>query len=280
MTFSRCIAHSTCILYSDNPHLFPVIGLVQLAEISWSDAGVVFGETDIALLPVGSTEQHGPHNPLGTDYMVAAALSRAVGERTGVPVLPVIPVGVSEHHRQFPGSLWVPPATFRDYMKAVALAVASHGVRKLLIVNGHGGNTASLMEVAGDLRREHGVFAAVLMAFPPIDGHAGEGETSVNLFFHGHLVKMERAVDTKQRERLGPLKIEGFNRIGAAQFPWDTVDLTDTGVLGTAGRTIRATEASVEKGRELMEPFIDEVCQLVEELKKAKIEDLLCKPHK
>jgi creatinine amidohydrolase len=268
------------MFYSVNMHLDLVIGVVQLAEISWSDAGEVFKAVDVALLPVGSTEQHGPHNPLGTDHMVAAALSRAVGERTGVPVLPVIPVGVSEHHRQFPGTLWVPPSVFREYMKAVALAATSHGVRKLLFMNGHGGNTASLIEVAGELRRSHGVFAAVLVVFPPIDGHAGDGETSVNLYFHGHLVRMERAVDTKQMDSLGPLKVEGFNHIGPAQFPWDTMDLTDTGVLGAAGRTIKATTASAEKGRKLMEPFIDEVCQLVEELKRAKIEDLLCKSHK
>lgn len=254
--------------------------MVQLAEISLSDAGELFKETVVVLLPVGSTEQHGPHNPLGTDHMVAAALSRVVGDRTGVPVLPVIPVGVSEHHRQFPGTLWVPPSIFREYVKSVSLAAMSHGTRKLLIVNGHGGNTASLIEVAGELRRSHGVFAAVLMAFPPIEGHAGEGETSVNLYFHGNLVKMERAVDTKQKEKLGPLKIEGFNRIGLAQFPWDTIDLTDTGVLGEAGSTIKSTTASAEKGRELMEPFIEKVCQLVEELKKAEVEELLCKPHK
>lgn len=255
--------------------------MVQLTEISWTDAEKLFKETDVALVPVGSTEQHGPHNPLGTDYLVAAALSRIVGEKTGVPVLPVIPVGVSDHHKQFPGTLWVPPSVFRHYVKAVALAVVSHGIQKVLIINGHGGNTSALMEVAGALRREHNVFVAVLMAFPPsISGHAGEGETSVNLYFHKELVKMEQAVDTKQRNKLGPLKIEGFNRLGPARFPWNTIDLTDTGVLGDAGETVKATTASEERGRKLMEPFIDEVCEFVEALKKANVKDLLCKPHK
>lgn len=255
--------------------------MVQLTEISWTDAEKLFKETDVALIPVGSTEQHGSHNPLGTDHLVAAALSRAVGEKTGVLVLPVIPVGVSDHHKQFPGTLWVPPSVFRHYVKAVALAVVSHGIQKILIINGHGGNTSALMEVAGVLRREHHVFAAVLMAFPPsISGHAGEGETSVNLYFHKELVKMEQAVDTKQRNKLGPLKIEGFNRLGPTRFPWDTLDLTDTGVLGDAGETVKATRASEEGGRELMEPFIEEVCEFVEALKKANVKDLLCKPHK
>ena len=257
------------------------MNMVQLTEISWTDAEKLFKETDVALIPVGSTEQHGPHNPLGTDHLVAAALSRAVGEKTGVLVLPVIPVGISDHHKQFPGTLWVPPSVFRHYVKAVALALVSHGIQKILIINGHGGNTSALMEVAGVLRREHHVFAAVLMAFPPsISGHAGEGETSVNLYFHKELVKMEQAVDTKQRNKLGPLKIEGFNRLGPTGFPCDTIDLTDTGVLGDAGETVKATRASEEGGRELMEPFIEEVCEFVEALKKANVKDLLCKPHK
>ena len=259
--------------------------MVQLAEISWTDAEKLFKDTDVALLPVGSTEQHGPHNPLGTDHLVAEALSQAVGEKTGVPVLPVIPVGVSEHHRHFSGTLWVSPSIFGDYVKAVALAAASHGIRKILIINGHGGNTAALMEVAGELRREHNVFAAVLIAFPPAmmeagSGHADAGETSINLYFHKHLVKMERAVDTKQGDKLGPLRIEGFNRIGPAEFAWDTIDLTDTGVLGAAGHMIKSTTASEEAGKKLMEPFIEEVCRFTEALKKADIEQLLSKPHK
>jgi creatinine amidohydrolase len=240
--------------------------MVQLAEKSWPEAEKLFGEIDVAILPVGSTEQHGPHNPLGTDHLIAARMAFEVGERTGVPVLPVVPVGVSAHHRQFPGTLWVPPDVFRGYIKSIVLAAASHGVKKFLIVNGHGGNDDSLMEVAGELRREH--------------GHAGEGETSANLYFHGHLVRMDRAVDTKQNKKLGSLNVEGFNFVYPGRFAWDTLDLSPTGVMGSAGATIKSTTASEEKGRELMEPYIDELCALVDELKKADIEGLLPKLHK
>jgi len=254
--------------------------MVQLAEISWSEALKLLEGTDVAILPVGSTEQHGPHNPLGTDHLVAARMAFEVGERTGVPVLPVVPVGVSEHHRQFPGTLWVSPTVFRAYVRAIALAAVSHGVRKFLVVNGHGGNTPALMEVAGELRSEHGVFAAVASAFPLIDGHAGEGETSVNLYFHGHLVKMERAVDTEQKDRLGSLETAGFNMVGPARYAWDTLDLSETGVMGNAGATIRSTTASEEKGGELVEPHIEALCELVERLKEADLDGLLPKPHK
>ncbi|MEM2127834.1 MAG: creatininase family protein [Candidatus Bathyarchaeia archaeon] len=253
--------------------------MVQLAEISWTDAEELFKRNDVALIPVGSTEQHGPHNPLGTDHLVAGALSKVVGERTGVVVLPTIPVGVSEHHRHFPGTLWVPPSAFREYVKAVALSAASHGARKIVFINGHGGNTASLIEVAGELRRTYKVFSAVIMAFPPgMTGHAGAGETSVNLYLHGGLVRMDRAVDTRQKERLGSLKMEGLGRVGPAQFSWDTIDLSDTGVLGAAGEVIASSEASEGEGRRLMEPYIEEICRFVEELKAAKLDDLISKP--
>jgi creatinine amidohydrolase len=256
-----------------------MILMVQLAEISWTDAGELFRRTDVALIPVGSTEQHGPHNPLGTDHLVAGALARVVGDRTGVAVLPTIPVGVSEHHRHFPGTLWVPPSTFREYVRAVALSAASHGAKKIIFINGHGGNTASLLEVAGELRREHGVFSAVIMAFPPgMAGHAGAGETSVNLYFHRWLVRMDRAVDTRQKERLGPLRMVGLGRVGPAQFPWDTIDLSETGVLGAAGEAIASKTASEEEGRRLMEPYIEEICRFIEELKMAKAEELLSRP--
>ena len=258
-----------------------MIHTVQLHEVSWTEAKKLSDKTDVAILPVGSTEQHGPHNPLGTDHLIAAAFSKTVGDRTDVPVLPVIPVGVSEHHRQFPGTLWVPQQIFREYVLNVALSAASHGFKKILIFNGHGGNTAALIEVAGILRRQYGIFSAVLMTFPPgINGHAGAEETSMNLFYHGNLVHMERAVDTLQKEKLGSIKITGMSKLGSFDFPWDTIDLTETGVLGGAGRTIVSTTATREKGEELMKPFTDEVVKMVEEIKKAKLEELLSKPHK
>ena len=255
--------------------------MVQLHEISWTEAQKIAEKTDVAILPVGSTEQHGPHNPLGTDHLIAAAFAKVVGDRTGVPVLPVVPVGVSEHHRQFPGTLWVSQNVFREYLLEVALAATSHGFKKILFFNGHGGNTAALIEVAGILRRNHNIFSAVLMTFPPgVGGHAGIEETSMNLYYHGQLVHMERAFDTQQKAALGSIKINGFSRLGSFEYPWDTIDLTDTGVFGTSGSVVGLNSATRERGEELMKEFTEEVINTVEELKKANLSELLSKPHK
>ncbi|HDJ22185.1 MAG TPA: creatininase family protein, partial [Candidatus Bathyarchaeota archaeon] len=151
----------------------------------WTEAQKIFEKYDVALVPVGSTEQHGPHNPLGTDHLLAGALSRVLGDRTGVPVTPVIPIGISRHHRQFPGTLWVPPDVFRAYVLNIALSLAEHGVNKIVFVNGHGGNSAALMEVCAKLRADYGVFACMITSDPPgkLSGHAGAGETSQNLYY-------------------------------------------------------------------------------------------------
>jgi creatinine amidohydrolase len=237
---------------------------------------------DVGILPMGSTEQHGPVNPLGTDHLVAAAVARKVGERTRVPVLPTVPVGISEHHRHFDGTLWVTPQVFTAYVKGIVLAGASQGMKKMLIVNGHGGNMNALLEMAGDLRRNENIFVAVAMAFPmkgmPVN-HAGAAETSVNMYFHKNLVKLDRPVDKKQKRTLGPLPIQGYSNLGPADFAWDTIDLTDTGVIVPSGsEDLDVSSSSEERGRKLMEPHIDELCGFIETLKKTELRELLSKP--
>jgi len=113
---------------------------VLLHEMSWTEAKEYFSKSDIAILPVGSTEQHGPANPLGTDHLVAKAIAEEAAKRTGVVCLPVVPFGVSAHHKQFWGTIYVSPRVFKEYVKEVCLALAYYGVHKIVIVNGHGGN--------------------------------------------------------------------------------------------------------------------------------------------
>jgi len=117
---------------------------MDLAERTWPDAGAV--ETDLAVLPVGSTEQHGPHAPLGTDTTTAAAVAREGVDRADQPavVAPPIPVGVAAEHRQFPGTLWVSENTFRAYVRETCQSLATHGWDRIVVVNGHGGNVPAL----------------------------------------------------------------------------------------------------------------------------------------
>ncbi len=248
---------------------------VLLHDVNWMEAKEYFSCNDIAILPVGSNEQHGSANPLGTDHMIAKAIAEETAKRTGVVCLPVIPFGVSSHHRQFWGTIYVSPRTFENFVKEVCLALGYNGVRKIVVVNGHGGNLPALAEMARNLRG-HGIFVSVFQwwsvsskllpeLFKPEERrHACAEETSVNLALHPHLVKMDRAADEEPRKHVA--QTEGVT------LPLDTADETSSGVFG------KQTSASAEKGTEVFETVIDELVKHVNLLKNADCLDLEQKP--
>jgi len=246
----------------------------MLHEMSWTEAKKYFTKNDIAILPVGSNEQHGPQNPLGTDHLIAKAIAEETAKRTGVLCLQVVPFGVSSHHKQFWGTIYISPKTFKSYVKEVCLALSYYGVRKIVIVNGHGGNRCALMEMARELR-EKGIFASIFhwwevankllpdLFKPEEKGHAAAEETSVNLALHPHIVNMDRAVDEKPRRHTA--QTEGII------FSLDTVDYISSGVFG------KSTTASAEKGKKVFDAVVNGLVKHVNLLKEAKIEDLIQK---
>jgi len=234
---------------------------VKLDEMSWQEAKEYFSRSDTVLLPIGSVEQHGPQNPLGTDYMIAYRLALEASRRTGVAVLPPVPFGVSEHHSRFPGTIWVSEDTLKNYVLDVVRALASHGVKKVIVVNGHGGNLNALRAAALAARRE-GVLVVVYQwwALPELRsifseeelGHAASVETSVNLHLHPHLVKMGKAVDEK------PAKLPTD---GLGYYPERTDDRVRSGVFGVS------TTASREKGERAFQAALEALVKLVETVK-------------
>ncbi len=247
----------------------------MLHEMSWTEAKEYFIKNDIAILPVGSNEQHGPQNPLGTDHLIAKALAEETAKRTGVLCLQVIPFGVSSHHKQFWGTIYISPKAFKKYVKEACLALDYYGVKKIVIVNGHGGNLSALAELARELR-EKGIFISIFQWWPAAGKllpdlfkpeerrHASAEETSVNLALHPEIVNMDKNVDEEVRESV--LQSEGIT------LPLDTVDYTASGVFG------KSTTASAEKGKKVLEIVVNELVKHVNLLKEAKIEDLMQKP--
>jgi creatinine amidohydrolase len=132
---------------------------MNLDELRWPDLAECFRCDPLAIVPVGSVEQHGPHAPLGTDYMIAEEIAKEAAARANAICCPVISVSVSSHHRHFPGTLYVPARIFEDYLLHYSLSLAFNGVKKLIFVNGHGGNTASIGGVSTTLKENHGVLA-------------------------------------------------------------------------------------------------------------------------
>lgn len=248
----------------------------NLNELSWVDAKGYFRSSDMALVPVGSNEQHGPQNPLGTDHLIALKLAEEASKRTGVLHLPVVPFGVSSHHRQFWGTVYVRPRVFKAYMRDICLSLKPYGVQKIVVVNGHGGNTPSLRELARELR-QHGMFLSVFIwwaaskkGLPNLFSvkerrHASAEETSMNLALCPDLVEVAKAVDERVRT-LFPKASRGIF------LSLDTVDYSNSGVLGIS------TTASVEKGKQVFKTAVVELVKHIEALKQKKIEELLPRP--
>ncbi len=205
----------------------------------------------VAVLPVGSTEQHGPHNPLGTDATVASELARAACETTDALLLPPIHVGLAEHHRNFPGTLYVSHDTLRNYVRDVLQSVARHSPDAAIVVNGHGGNTPALDEACARVSRDDVLFATVWEWFVVTDadvGHGGDAETSLNLYLTPDDVGDPVEGDAP----------EWGKYINGASVAHDTDEFTANGITGDA------RGASAETGVDLFEESTAALVELIE----------------
>ena len=233
---------------------------MNLPESSWTD--VRDADADAALLPVGSTEQHGPHAPLGVDAMTAEAVAEAGAERYGdadreALVGPTIPVGVAEEHRAFDGTLWVSPDTFRAYVRETIESLAGHGFDRVVVVNGHGGNVDALREVCGRFSRDGAGYAVPFTWFDAVDveemGHAGPAETSFLRPLRPELVREDRT------DRAAEGAAEGWGEwLHGTNLAYDSAAFTDSGVVGDPG------DGDAALGERLLEESSAALAELLE----------------
>ncbi|RLM53866.1 creatininase family protein [Halobellus sp. Atlit-31R] len=232
---------------------------MHLETETWTDVGDA--ETNLALLPVGSTEQHGPHAPLGTDTLDAEAVADAAAERYGDPVIvaPAIPVGVAEEHRHFAGTLWTSESTFRSYVRDVVTSLASHGWDRVVVVNGHGGNIDALREVTARIVRHDDAYAVPFTWFDEVGehssemGHAGPLETS--LLRHTN----PEAVHEDRLDAAAAAGSDGWGEWrGRVNLAVDSREFTENGVVGDP------RESSAELGEELLDVSADALCALLD----------------
>jgi len=124
---------------------------MQLSLSTWSEVEAYLGQSDGIIIPVGSTEQHGPNGLIGTDAICAEAVANGVGEATGAMVGPVISIGMAQHHLAFAGSITLRPSTMIAFVQDYVFSLARHGFRRFMFINGHGGNIAPLSAAFSEL---------------------------------------------------------------------------------------------------------------------------------
>ncbi len=116
----------------------------RLELCTWKEVEEYLSHCKGIILPIGSTEQHGPTGAIGTDAMTAEAVALEVGKRSGVLVAPVQAYGMAEHHLGFPGTMSLKPSTLLSLINDLLLSLARHGFQRVFVINGHGGNIATV----------------------------------------------------------------------------------------------------------------------------------------
>jgi creatinine amidohydrolase len=250
-------------------------------EMSWPEVKQAVKDDRLAILPVGTCEQHGPHLPLRTDFFVCYEVCKKVGQElpTDVVVLPPVNYGYNEHHLDFPGTIHIDHETFTRFLICIGKSLAYHGFKRIFIVNGHGSNTA-LCEFASKritLETNAMCASAIYLAFgwdkvreilEAETSHACELETSLMLHLASELVDMSKAVrDVSYPEskyiRYGwspkykTLAIAGGN----VQFIDWWSRLSKTGTMGDP------TKATKEKGKKIFDAIVNDMVEFIKEFK-------------
>ncbi len=235
-----------------------------LQHLTWQEVEHYLTQDDRLILPIGSTEQHGPRAVLGTDAIIPTALAQKVAERTGTLAAPPLNFGMALHHLGFAGTLSLKPTTLIAVLKDLLASAARHGFRRILVLNGHGGNVAAANAAFAESMHELPMLRIAFYSWwePPEvqallqqllggpDGvHATPGETSMVMHLVPGVVK----------EMTG-LAVEGIPRshyLGAA----DWKRLTPSGVFNA-----NPDLASPELGRQLFDFCVDHYSHTLERL--------------
>ncbi len=250
-----------------------------LGELTWPEAEACLKKVDVALLPIGAIEQHGPHLPLDTDAFDADYLAKQVAEACSNPkplVLPLISYGVSYHHDDFAGTISINNDTLSTLVYEIGMSAAKNGIKKLVIINGHGGNSPALNFAAQMINRDAHIFVGVdsgetsdvdiyEMVETPNDVHAGEFETSTSLAIRPQLVNLDEA--KKMVPSFSSRYLNFTSKRGISWYAY-TKKISSTGVMGDP------TKASKEKGQKMWQIMIAHLVAFVEDLKQLSLEQI------
>ena len=249
------------------------------ADYTARDFAALDRENLIAVLPVGAIEQHGPHLPLAVDTAIVngivAATLPLIPDSCPAIFLPTMSVGKSNEHSAWPGTLTHSVQTLMAIWSEVGDCVAAAGVRRLVMLNAHGGQIAVMDIVARDLRVKHKMLCVAANWFamglpeglltPDEDRfgiHAGDLETSVMLALHPDLVQMDQARDFTPRHTMLAQSNQHLGLSMAGKIGWQMQDINAAGAAGNA------TTATAEKGQLFIDHAARQIVTLLQEVQR------------
>ncbi|MED1472258.1 creatininase family protein [Bacillus salipaludis] len=234
----------------------------DLTRMTWKEVEEALKSVQVAIIPVGAHEQHGPHMVESCDAVLAERMAKRLGERMFpyAVVTPTVNMGVSEHHMNFPGTISLNPSTLTAILYDMISSLKHHGINKFLLLNSHGGNQSTLNVASLTLTKELDVevyYAKTTASAKKsiqnyigssLFGHSCEREVSEALYLAPEIVRMDQLAkgDIQEEGRWKQLRpgkaIQGFYRYE---------EMTQNGCIGDA------TKASLAIGREIVEESLD-----------------------
>ena len=253
---------------------------MRLENMTWPQAEKYFKNNDIVLIPLGSTECHGRHMPLGTDTLVPEKILSLLEEKTDVLIAPVMPYGCTDYLAPFPGTINLGHDVLYLVMTRICESLYVHGARKFVILNGHGGNIPVLDRVALDLQKKGCMLAQlnwwqmVWNIVPDYEGnmpwhggHGGAEETSAILYIDESLVDFKEIQDAPMKD-IGPFQATGMKTVSFKgvdiPVPRYSPDISENGWFGND----HPKYSSREWGEQLLKGVSAYIIEFLEEFRK------------
>ena len=256
--------------------------IIWLEDCTWKEAERAVKEAGFCVIPFGSFEQHGGHLPLNTDSRLARGILNAAGSSLSagessllLTVLPVVSVGMSPEHADFPGTLSLAKETFFAYAEALTARLLELGAKRIVLFNSHGGNTPYLQIAAREYRERYGTIVLLFDVFSsesivrftgPLDYHAGTVETSLMLYLFPEAVRQQGAEANHEKGGRGNTSekhpgtrspAEAAEFFGSPAVPWYSSDFSDSGVIGDPEK------ADAALGKQVLDALIKEFTELL-----------------
>lgn len=257
---------------------------MRLERISWPQAEAYFKTNDTVIIPLGSLESHGRHMPLGTDTLIPERILEIMEEKNDTLIAPVIPYGCTDYLSSFPGTVNLGHDVLYQLLKAIAESLRSHGARRFVVLNGHGGNVPVLDRISLDLYKEGCLLAQmnwwqmVWNLIPDQEGrkpwrggHGGAEETAAILAIDPSLVDQNEIKDAPVKGLSEQLPASGMRtvRYKGVDIPVSrlSMDMNDNGWFGDD----HPSEANAKWGAEMIQASADYICDFIEVFRQAEL---------
>ena len=258
---------------------------MRLDSITWPQAEAYFKEHDTVIVPLGSTECHGRHMPLGTDTMIPNKIVEILESKTDALIAPTMPYGNTDYLSAFPGTISLGTDVLYQVMYQILEGLRKHGARRFVIVNGHGGNNAVLDRLSLEFDKKGCVVAQMNWwvmvwnlvpgwdgSFPWHGGHGGGEETAAMMAVNEDLIDRSAICDSNLKQLSDELPFSGLAsvRFKGLDIPMRrfSTEVTDNGWVGEDHPSV----ATKEWGESMINAAADYIAEFIEALKKVKLD--------